>query len=81
MPDDAKIFGEAYELYERWRVTDISTPEQWMRITNEFHEFACRHPGNRLAMRLAVSLMDTFDDMYRNGKKPDMPDYFGRSDL
>lgn len=82
MPEeDAKIFGEAYELYEKWRSVEIRRPEQWLEATNDFHGLVCRHEGNQLALRLAISLMDTFDDLYKDGNVPAVPDYIGRSDL
>lgn len=82
MPEeDAKIFGEAYALYEKWRSVLITELDQWLQITNEFHQFVERNSGNPLALRLATGIMDTFDDMYRNGKQPVIPDYIGRGDL
>lgn len=83
MPEDAKIFGECYELYEKYRPVLIETDEQWAALAEDVRQFAERNDwrNNPLANRLALSLLDTFNDMYRDGKKPVMPDYFGRSDL
>ena len=82
MPEeDAKIFAEAYQLYEKWRGVEIRTPEQWLQVTGEFHGLVCRHEGSQLALRLAIGLMDTFDDLYRDGAVPAVAGYFGRSDL
>ena len=82
MPEEeSMIFGEAYRFYEKWRGTEIRTPEQWALLTAELHNFVLDHAGNRLALRLAAGLMDTFDDLYKGGQKPEIPDYFGRSDL
>ena len=82
MPEaDAKTFGEAYELYEKWRSVRIETEMQWIQITMEFHDFVVRNGSTGLAQRLATSIMDHFDDLYRNGKKPEIIDYIGRSDI
>ena len=82
MPEeDGKIFGEAYQLYDKWRGILISELSQWEQLTAELHTFVCKYPESRLAMRLAVGLMETFDDLYKNGAKPAMPDYIGRGDL
>ena len=82
MPEeDAKVFGEAYGLYEKWRGILIETPEQWIQVTNEFHEFVVRNGTSRLALRLAVGIMDTLDDLYKGGQRPPMADYLGRGDL
>ena len=79
--EDAKIFQEAYQLYDKWRGVQIRTGEQWIQVTNEMQQLCLDHPGNRLAMRLAIGLMDTIDDLYHDGAVPAFPDYFGRSDL
>ena len=82
MPEEeAQIFGEAYRLYEKWRSVKMTAPEQWQQMTEELHGFVCRHPESRLALRLAIGIMETMDDLYRNGKTPEFADYFGRSDL
>ena len=82
MPEeDAKIWGDVYALYEKWRSVLITDLSQWLQITNDFHEIVVRYNGNPLALRLANGAMEAFDDMYRNGKQPVMPDYIGRGDL
>lgn len=82
MPEeDGKVFGEAYELYEKWRSVLIETPEQWIQVTNEMHAFVCRHEASRLALRLAIGIMDTLDDLYKGGQRPPVADYLGRGDL
>ena len=83
MPEeDAKIFGEAYEIYNKWRWKVIS-PAEFTDLNIELAHFAERNhwQENPLAKRLAMALFDIFDDMYRDGKVPAIPDYFGRSDL
>ena len=82
MPEeDGKIFGEAYQLYDKWRGQVIGTAEKWLEVTNEIHGFYERHEGNALALRLSVGIWEALEDLYRGGKVPAMPDYIGRSDL
>lgn len=82
MPEeDGKIFGEAYELYQKWRSVLIDTPEKWLMVTDDIQAFVSRHDESRLALRLAIGVIDTLDDLYRGGKRPPMADYLGRSDL
>ena len=84
MPEeDAKIFSEAFEIYNKYRWTEMKTPEQWEALTNEVGAFADRHQWrtNQLTKRIGHMLLDIFSDMYRNGRKPSIPDYFGRDDL
>lgn len=84
MPEeDAKIFSEAYEIYSKYRWTEMRTEEQWISLADECRDFAEKHRWreNALAFHLAQAVLDTLGEMYRNGKKPPIPDYFGRSDL
>ena len=84
MPDeDGNIFAEACRIYEKYRWTEMKSPEQWMELADEVRDFAEKHRWreNALALRAGMMLMDVFSDMYRDGKKPEIPDYFGRSDL
>ena len=82
MPEeDAKIFEEAYRLYDKWRSVMISTPEEWVKLNHDLEGLVTRYQESRLALRLAIGLFDTFDDLYKDGKQPAVPDYFGRSDL
>lgn len=82
MPEnDAKIFGEAYEIYNKWRWKVIK-PAEFVDLNMELADFIARNDEkNPLTMRLAVALFETFDDLYSGGKVPAVPDYFGRSDL
>ena len=79
--EDKKIFSELARLYDKWRGRLIEKPEEWEELTKEFHGFCCRHPDSRLALHMAVAAMWTFDDLYKDGAKPPIPDYFGRGDL
>ena len=83
MPDDAKICGEFYELYVKWRYTQMNTEELWIAFAESVKNFAVLNSWetNPLTKRLAYALLDIFDDLYGGGKRPPMPDYFGRSDL
>ena len=83
MPEtDEKIFGEAYELYNkyRWR---ILKDEDFLNLSNDIAALAARYDFQRnpLANRLSLMLFDVFNDLYKDGRVPAMPDYFGRSDL
>ena len=71
MPEeDGKTFYDIYQLYEKWRGIEINTLDLWIA-----------HGSSPLAVRLAIGVMDTFDDLYKDGLKPAIADYFGRSDL
>ena len=38
-------------------------------------------PDLPLGFRLLEAVLETFSDMYRDGKKPALQNYFGRTDL
>ena len=79
--EDKRIIGEAVRIYDKWRGIVLTELDQWCSLTNEFWEFGCRHADSRLALHLSVAFMSVFDDLYHDGKKPEVPDYFGRSDM
>ena len=84
MPEeDARIFGEAYEIYNRYRWTEMKDEKQWMALAEACRDFAEKHRWreNPLANRIATAVLDALGDMYSGGKRPKIPDYFGRDDL
>jgi len=83
MPEtDEKIFGDAYEIYNkyRWR---ILKEEDFLQLSNDISALAQKYDWqhNPLADRTAQMLIDVFNDFYKDGRVPAVPDYFGRSDL
>jgi hypothetical protein len=83
MPEtDEKIFGDAYEIYNkyRWR---ILKEEDFLQLSNDISALAQKYDWqhNPLADRAAQMLIDVFNDFYKDGRVPAVPDYFGRSDL
>ncbi len=84
MPDeDAKIFNEAFRIYNKYRWTEMRTDSQWIDLSNEVRDFAEKYHWrtNQLAAHMGYMLLEVFNDLYKNGKKPEIPDYFGRDDL
>lgn len=84
MPDeDAKIFSEAFEIYNKYRWAEMTSDDQWIAFTDDVRDFADKHKWkeNTLAARIGVMLLEVFSELYRDGKKPVIPNYFGRDDL
>jgi hypothetical protein len=52
-------------------------------MTGEMAAYAQAHnwQENPLVFNLLNAVMETFDDLYRGGKVPKIPNFFGRSDL
>ena len=83
MPEeDERVFGEIWNIYNKYR-WKLLEEQDFIQLTNELAAFAELHRNeqNPLAWRLAGALFDVFNDLYRDGKKPAIPDYIGRSDL
>ena len=84
MPEeDAKVFSEAYDIWNLYRWTEMKTDDQWIALAEACRDFAEKHRWreNPLVFRIATAMIDALSDMYANGKKPKIPDYFGRDDL
>lgn len=84
MPEeDAKVFQDAFGIYNKYRWTEMQSDAQWEALWADLKEFAEAHRWREsvLARAMVAMLTDVFCEMYRGGKKPVIPDYFGRSDL
>lgn len=84
MPEDeARIFTDAFELYNKYRWAEMQTEQQWMDLSNDCLAFAEKYDWrkNPLTFHLAQMILDVLGEMYRNGQKPKIPDYIGRGDL
>ena len=83
MPDEEKkILAEAFQLYEKYRSIEMKA-EDWVNFSDElaFYEAKWNWKENPLAKHIGAAIIEALGEMYRDGKKPDIPDYFGRSDL
>ena len=69
-------------LYGKWRSVEMKTDEQWEAFGAEIGQaWKEMGPDLPLGFRLLEAVLETFSDMYRDGKKPEMQNYFGRTDL
>ena len=83
MPEqDEKIFGEVYEIYNKYRWKKMEL-EELIFLSSDLANIAQKYgfKKNPLAWHLTNAILDVFDDLYRDGKVPEVPDYIGRSDL
>ena len=81
--NEQKAFRKAYEFYDYWRNVVIETDEQWKQLADDFRMFSANMDTdhNTLAFHLLEAVLDTLNDLYRNGKKPVTANYFGRDDI
>ena len=83
MPEqDEKIFGEVYEIYNKYRWKKMER-EELIFLSSDLANIAQKYgfKKNPLAWHLTNAILDVFDDLYRDDKVPEVPDYIGRSDL
>lgn len=80
---DRTVISDFFNIYEKYRYTQMKTDQDWENFGFEVRDCAIKHNWmtNPLAMRLAFCVLDVLSDLYRDGKVPPIPDYFGRSDL
>lgn len=73
----------AIGFYMKWREGVIETEEEWGRFAAETGELVrdMSRCYSRIGLHLFDAVMTTFDELYRNGRKPVPDNYFGRDDL
>lgn len=81
--NEEKAFKAAYGFYAKWRETVIETDEQWQELADDVGRFAVEIDvdNNPLAGHLLTAVLDTLNDLYKDGMKPMPAGYFGRDDL
>ena len=80
---EENAFRLVYEFYKKWRETVIETEEQWTKFSGSVGALGVLLDvdHNPLGWHLMNAVLDTFTDLYKNGRKPMPAGYFGRDDL
>ena len=80
---EREAFRAAFEFYAKWRDTVMETDEQWAAFEEDVKQYLKEQDVENcpLAWRLINAVLETFNDLYRDGMKPLPADYFGRDDL
>ena len=80
---EENAFRLAIAFYQKWREGIIETEEQWSQFAEDVGRFVADADCDNcpLAWRLICALLDTFNDLYKNGMKPIPANYFGRNDI
>ena len=80
---DAKSWQICCDFYRKWRETVIETDEQWGQFSEDVGRLgqALDIDNNPLGFRLMCAVLETFNDLYKDGMKPMPANYFGRDDL
>ena len=81
--NEEKSFQLCYRFYSRWREITIDTDKQWEdfavdvgRLATDLSAVPCPLGQHRLE-----AVMDSINDLYKNGMRPVTAGYFGRADL
>lgn len=80
---EEKAFRLAYAFYEKWRGVIIEADGQWAEFARDAGKL-CNDidiENCQLGWHLVGAVLDTFNDLYRDGKKPVPDNYFGREDI
>ena len=81
--NERQAFALVYHFYEKWRETVIETDAQWNQFAKEVEKLGMDLgiDHNPLGWHLMNAALDTFNDLYKDGKKPMPAGYFGRDDM
>lgn len=83
--NDAEVnaFRIVYQFYAKWREIVIETQDQWNKFAQDVGQMG-RDLGidhNPLGWHLMEAVLETINDLYKDGMKPMPAGYFGRDDL
>ena len=79
--NEDRAFGLVYNFYKKWRETVIETDEQWDAFAQDVGRLSAQICDCRLGWHLMYGVLDTINDLYKDGAKPMPANYFGREDL
>ena len=76
-------FKLSVAFYQKWRETIIETEEQWSELAEDVGKYCVDSDVDNciLAGNLLKALMDTFNELYKDGAKPLPANYSGREDV
>ena len=77
---EQQMFRLVIAFYDKWRSVIIETDEQWNEFAQDLKQLEAKLTPP-LGYHLMDAVVDTINDLYRNGMKPVQENYFGRDDL
>ena len=81
--NEEKSFKICFDFYSKWRECVIETDEQWETFAQDTGRMAAALAAVPcpLGQHLLEAVLDSINDLYKNGMKPVATNYFGRDDL
>ena len=80
---EKNAFRLIYEFYSKWREIILETDGQWTDFAHDVGQLGVDLDidHNPLGWHMMKAVLDTFNDLYKDGMKPVPENYFGRDDL
>ena len=80
---ETKAFRLVCNFYAKWRDIMIETQDQWDQFAEDVGQLGrdLDIDNNPLGWHLMEAVLETFNDLYQDGKIPVPAGYFGRDDL
>lgn len=81
--NEQKSFEICFRFYARWREITIDADQQWEAFAEDVGRLAADLSAVPcpLGVHLLEAVLDSINDLYKNGMKPVAVGYFGRADL
>ena len=80
---EKQSFRLVFEFLEKWRGIVIETEEQYAQLAEDTGKLGrdLDIDHNPLGWHMMVAALETFNDLYKDGKVPVPSGYFGRDDI
>ena len=80
---ERQAFEIVFRFYEKWREQILETDDQWQAFSDDVGRMAADLDidHNPLGWHMMCAALETFNDLYKDGRKPMPANYFGRDDL
>lgn len=80
---ERKIFQDFYKVYDKYRDRVLESDDDWKEFVTEVCALGVKHgwETDPLANHMAMCILDTFNDMYKDHQQPAPVGFFDRGDL
>ena len=81
--NELESFKLCFRFYEKWRECTIETDQQWLDFAKDVGRLAADLSAVPcpLGQHMFEAVLESINDLYKNGMRPVTQNYFGRDDL
>ena len=81
--NELESFKLCFRFYEKWRECTIETDQQWLDFAKDVGRLAADLSvvPCPLGQHMFEAVLESINDLYKNGMRPVTQNYFGRDDL